>query len=319
MADGDGLTLGSVNMSTQQTHLQRDGAPLIAFSVANLDGDGIIGASTSDGIGVQGTSDSGTGLRGATNTGDGVVGITQGGEESAGVRGTAQIGRAAGVVGEAESGSGVLGLSDLHGVTGATPGGIGVLGYSGHSTGVYGQSDGPDDFNSAGVRGVSVYGNGVIGSSAEGWAGLFVGPVFVDGDLAVSGSIGTAAAGRVMPAEWIGRADLVDGHAVVGLEPGGAARFGTEYHVFVTPEADCAGLYVSARREDAFEVRELRRGRSSVAFSYRVVAPSADRPARRAIPRTTPAVAAEGRPPDPAEGMGAVLADRLRQRGAGRG
>ncbi|MFI5895590.1 hypothetical protein ACIA5D_36400 [Actinoplanes sp. NPDC051513] len=235
------------------------------------------------------------------------------------MRGTAQIGRGAGVVGTALTGPGVLGLSDLRGVSGATPGGIGVFGYSGHSTGVYGQSDGPNDFNTAGVRGVYVYGNGVIDSSAEGWAGLFVGPVLVDGDLVVTGSIGTAAAGRVVPVELIGRADLVDGQAIVSLEPDDAAPFGTDYHVFLRPEADCTGLYVSTRGEDAFEVRELRRGRSNVPFSYRVVAPGGDGSARRVIPPTARNVAAEAQSPDPAEGVGAALAELLRQRGVGLG
>jgi hypothetical protein len=33
-----------------------------------------------------------------------------------------------------------------------------------------------------------------------------------------------------------------------------------EYHVFLTPDGDCEGLYVIARTATGFEVRELRHG-----------------------------------------------------------
>ena len=43
-----------------------------------------------------------------------------------------------------------------------------------------------------------------------------------------------------------------------------------DYRVFVTPEGDCRGLYVR-RKTNSFEVRELTGGKSSIAFSYRIV------------------------------------------------
>jgi hypothetical protein len=78
------------------------------------------------------------------------------------------------------------------------------------------------------------------------------------------------------PEHWFedfGTARLVRGRAVVRLDadfakvvtPGG-------YRVFVTPEGDCAGLYVRGKSATRFEVRELQGGKSSVAFSYRIVA-----------------------------------------------
>jgi hypothetical protein len=45
-----------------------------------------------------------------------------------------------------------------------------------------------------------------------------------------------------------------------------------EYHVFVTPADDCRGLCVRNKTATSFEVRELAGGKSSVAFSYRIVA-----------------------------------------------
>ncbi|MBD5656507.1 MAG: hypothetical protein IAI50_15195, partial [Candidatus Eremiobacteraeota bacterium] len=44
------------------------------------------------------------------------------------------------------------------------------------------------------------------------------------------------------------------------------------YHVFVTPEGDCNGLYVTQKTPNGFAVRELRGGHSSLSFEYRIVA-----------------------------------------------
>jgi hypothetical protein len=44
-----------------------------------------------------------------------------------------------------------------------------------------------------------------------------------------------------------------------------------DYHVFLTPRGDCRGLYVRSQGGASFEVRELAGGKSSVAFSYRIV------------------------------------------------
>jgi hypothetical protein len=46
----------------------------------------------------------------------------------------------------------------------------------------------------------------------------------------------------------------------------------TEYAVFLTPEGECNGLYVSRKDSQGFEVRELQRGRSNVRFSWQVKA-----------------------------------------------
>jgi len=44
-----------------------------------------------------------------------------------------------------------------------------------------------------------------------------------------------------------------------------------DYRVFVTPEGNCHGLYVRRKSANNFEVRELMGGKSSIAFSYRIV------------------------------------------------
>jgi hypothetical protein len=73
--------------------------------------------------------------------------------------------------------------------------------------------------------------------------------------------------------EDFGSAQLVDGVVQVPLDPDFAATVRTDqYYVFVEPEADCHGLYVTAKDSQGFTVRELQGGTATIPFSYRVVA-----------------------------------------------
>jgi hypothetical protein len=74
--------------------------------------------------------------------------------------------------------------------------------------------------------------------------------------------------------EDAGTAQLVNGAGRVNLESvfGQTVNTGVEYHVFLTPDGDCKGLYVSAKSGSGFEVRELSGGSSSIAFEYRIMA-----------------------------------------------
>src|SRR5260370_6283114 len=74
--------------------------------------------------------------------------------------------------------------------------------------------------------------------------------------------------------EDAGSGRLSNGSALVGLDPTFAqtVNTGLEYHVFLTPNADCKGLYVSQKSADSFEVRELGGGTSNIAFDYRIMA-----------------------------------------------
>jgi hypothetical protein len=66
---------------------------------------------------------------------------------------------------------------------------------------------------------------------------------------------------------------LSNGSATVQLEPGFAALVKTDdYHVFLTPNGDTRGLYVSNRSQSGFTVHEAQAGTGSVSFSYRLVA-----------------------------------------------
>jgi hypothetical protein len=80
--------------------------------------------------------------------------------------------------------------------------------------------------------------------------------------------------GSIPTIEDFGEAQLVNGQANVPLERTFASTIDRRgsYLVFVTPEGDCNGLYVTAKALSGFVVRELRNGRSTLAFQYRIVA-----------------------------------------------
>ena len=79
------------------------------------------------------------------------------------------------------------------------------------------------------------------------------------------------------PENWsedFGSGQLADGAATIELDSTFAQTVSPEvgYHVFLTANGDCEGLYVAQKTATGFEVRELRAGKSSVAFDYRIVA-----------------------------------------------
>ncbi len=78
------------------------------------------------------------------------------------------------------------------------------------------------------------------------------------------------------PENWFadyGSGRLKDGRTVVKIDPTFAQTVNTktEYHVFLTPNGDCNGLYVTKKGEKSFEVRELHSGKANISFSYRIV------------------------------------------------
>jgi hypothetical protein len=74
--------------------------------------------------------------------------------------------------------------------------------------------------------------------------------------------------------EDFGEAQLSNGSAYVRLEPRFASTMarGLSYLVFITPEGDNRGLYVTQKTPAGFAVRECQGGHSMLAFSYRIVA-----------------------------------------------
>ena len=79
------------------------------------------------------------------------------------------------------------------------------------------------------------------------------------------------------PDNWFedaGSGQLSNGSARIELDPTFAqtVNTGMNYHVFLTPNGDCKGLYVSQKSATSFEVHELGGGTSSIAFDYRIMA-----------------------------------------------
>ncbi len=73
--------------------------------------------------------------------------------------------------------------------------------------------------------------------------------------------------------EDFGEAELTNGSAYVQLERRFASAMAAgDYLVFITPEGDNRGLYVTQKSATGFAVRESQGGHSTLAFSYRIVA-----------------------------------------------
>jgi hypothetical protein len=224
---------------------------------------GVIGFSTSS-DGVQGVSFQGSGIRGTSLAGSGVSGRSVS-FISSGVRGVVQI----------EGPPPGMGIRPAAGVLGTASDAPGVIGTSDARIGVYG-------FSTANA--------GVVGESVNSFAGFFAGNVMVTGNLTVGGVISPNPKLAVMPFpdgthralycmespevwfEDFGAARLKRGRALVKIDADFAKVIKRgDYRVFVTPEGDCRGLYIRRKQATSFEVRELGGGKSSVAFSYRIV------------------------------------------------
>jgi hypothetical protein len=132
-----------------------------------------------------------------------------------------------------------------------------------------------------------------MGDSGSVYARIFIttGAPIVAQKTSAGARVDTYAPQSAQPSlEDFGEAQLMDGAASVQLDPRFASAIDNtmRYYVMLTPEGDCRGLYVARRDNAGFTVRELQGGRSSIAFTYRIVArPLGDNSARLA-PSTLP-------------------------------
>jgi hypothetical protein len=112
--------------------------------------------------------------------------------------------------------------------------------------------------------------------------------------------------------EDFGEGQLVNGRGYVRLDPALADVIDNShaYHVFLTPEGDSKGLYVTEKTPAGFVVRESSGGRSTLSFEYRILAKPVDENGVRLavappLPRTDPLLSrarphrSSGRPPLP--------------------
>lgn len=140
----------------------------------------------------------GAAVVGQAEAGHGVVGISNSsGDVGVGVYGTSPL---IGVMGESGNGIGVAGFATgvngkgVQGQGGANGDGVAGNTVSDTAAGVRGQNSGGGDGvvgqceHSAGVRGISTHGTGIVGEGGT-FAAQFVGTVQVQGDMTLSGDI----------------------------------------------------------------------------------------------------------------------------------
>ena len=257
-------------------------------------GVGIIGQTEAPGgIGVSGNSTTTAG-----GFASGVVG-QEVSPQGIGVFGRADAftGNATGVYGLSQSsaGIGVYGYDVSQSLSGSGDCCVGVWGDSGQTgyTGVLGTADDGYAglfFNNGGYPTLYAINSNASGEMFASYNNATGGYCYIDaaGDLNCSGAKHAvvpidggqrkvALAAIESPKNWFedfGSAQLSGGVATVTLEPDFAqtVNTGLEYHVFLTPNGDCKGLYVSQKTGASFEVHELGGGGSNVGFDYRIVA-----------------------------------------------
>lgn len=308
MANGNPVILGNTDSSTRQTKVNAvTPSTQAGLRVENLTGTGVAAGSL-QGVALTAGSVGSSAIVAESFAGSGIVSRCVDARDKPGI--------SVAVRGTVEGGFGVLGNnrrgqfpeSAVAGV--ATRAAIGVDGVSRSGFGVRGITR-SDAVSGAGVMGIGGPGHGVIGIARQTattpvipppfitggplFAGLFFGNVQVQGNFTVIGSKAALVkhpdgTHRQLycvesPESWFedfGGGKLAGGRAEVALENTFAKLVTTrDYHVFLTPEGDCNGLYVHRKTPNGFEVRELQKGSSAAGFSYRVVARRRDATGKR--------------------------------------
>jgi hypothetical protein len=245
----------------------------------NGSGWGVYGTAPS-GIGLYGTSESGTGVEGFSSTGPGVSGVSDGAAGVAAYSYSAEDSAIAlyAYMGGDPPGAGTTAVYGTNIDTSSS--GIGVYGLeAGDGYGVWGQCDGSGGY-------------GVYGSSEDGYGVYCTGgtyALYAAGNFAASGTKSAVVElsnelrtfyCTESPECWFedfGSASLKSGSASVSLEPLFAESVETDdYYVFLSPEGNCKGLFVTNKSATGFQVQELEGGTSSITFAYRIVALRAD-------------------------------------------
>jgi len=210
------------------------------------------------------------------------------------------------------------------GVWGDSSGNVGVNGTSDSNYGIVGATSDTRGLGYAGgifLNYTSTAGDAVLYTYAPNVGGRCV--MDTSGNLACTGSKSAVVpvdggAHKVAlyaiegPENWFedaGSAHLSNGEAVVNLEGifGQTVNTDVEYHVFLTPNGDCKGLYVAQKSPTSFVVRELGGGTSSIDFDYRIMAKRKgyenirleDRTKLFAGPAVKPGLKPVAKPPNP--------------------
>jgi len=231
-----------------------------------------------------------SGVRGMSTNGAGVIGVSAASNTQnssytiAGVSGFSNgASYGIGVAGYAKNGFAVYGKSSNSAIYGQSTGGSGVEAHSSAAgkAALFAQNSvgGPVMWldNPAGTSTVmDVESNGNVSIS---------GGMSIAGSLTVGGGCSGcaklrrrvrsyAATASAPTLEDFGEAAVHQGAAHVDLDATYARAIAQrpDYLVFITPEGDSRGLFVTNKSLEGFDVREAQGGRSSLAFSYRIVA-----------------------------------------------
>jgi len=250
----------------------------------------IVGSST-NGSGVYGSSSSSTGVYGTSNSFFGVTGVSS---SSSGIWGISSA--VAGIYGEYTSGSASGSGFTAAGVWGdsGNSGSFGVLGTTDDGNSLFGKNN-TVNHETLYVENDSGFSNGNTPFAAR-FAGngastyCYIARDLNDngtGDLVCTGSKSAAVAVdgnrmvRLYAVEaadnWFedaGSSQLANGSAAVALDGVFAQTVNgdVDYHVFITPNGECEGLYVTHKSARGFEVHELHGGHANIAFDYRIMA-----------------------------------------------
>lgn len=250
-----------------------------AFAAGVLGQD--FGTTPSANVGVMGTSSKSDAIFGVADTGDGVVGQANG-------TGNGAAGLGSGVVGVSTSaGFGVWGIDDSPAGTGTA--GVRASGLNNYGLFVVGQSSlKPAVLIDETVASKSTDRVIIAKSDVTGDLMSLAG----NGDMILKGTLTQNGTPLIKTQTTIGRpvimfsgqetspsvadageAQLIGGHAYVRIDPAFASTMDQHapYLVFITPEGDSNGVYVTAKTASGFVVRENRGGTSNLVFSYRIV------------------------------------------------
>jgi hypothetical protein len=319
MGDGAPLLIGTPNGASRTTVLLKNVEHSEYALVLSNENGAAISATSQTGLAVEARSNGPTAIFASSGSGPAIYAISESGPViSATLNPLSTDPKRAAVEGNSYD-IDQLGAT-ANGVHGGSTHGYGVEAVSADGVGLYALSTDSDGIwaitenrgggsravnaqaenNGTGIFGVSY---GKRGISQTGFAGKFWGQVLVQGRLVVTGTKSAAVAHpdgshRLLyslesPESWFedfGEGKLSRGRGQVKLNADFAALVSTDsYHVFLTPKGDSNGLYVSQQSRSGFEVREQKGGKSTLTFSYRVVAHRKDTQGRRlervAIPK----------------------------------
>lgn len=219
------------------------------------------------------------------NSRGGGYGVTGKSPAGAGVFGEVTSPNFSSYVSSGVQGDDFTGLVSDNGVSGYSSAGNGVFGESAGYSAIVAQSDSSNaslfvstgTFTGGGFADIDGYGNVVVtgliytaGSCKNGCART------KDADHRV---VSYTPRESVPSMEDTGEARLVNGYTYVRIDSALANVIdrGAEFSVFITPEGDSRGLYVTQKSSAGFAVHENQGGRSTLPFAYRIVAkPYAD-------------------------------------------